>query len=61
MDTLIDVRNDLRKKKLFEVSDKIRDELKKIGIELNDMKEKPIGNILRINRIGYFLSFYRFG
>lgn len=40
METLIDVRNDLRKKKLFEVSDKIRDELKKIGIELNDMKGK---------------------
>ncbi|MHA1785861.1 MAG: cysteine--tRNA ligase [Candidatus Helarchaeota archaeon] len=35
---IIDIRNELRKKKLFELSDKIRDALKEIGIELMDSK-----------------------
>ncbi len=38
MELLIKIRTDLRKKKLYEMSDEIRDELKKLGIELSDMK-----------------------
>ncbi len=40
IDLLIKIRNDARKNKNYELSDKIRDELKKIGIELEDKGEK---------------------
>jgi cysteinyl-tRNA synthetase len=35
---IIDIRNDARKEKRFDVSDKIRDELKKLNIELEDKR-----------------------
>ncbi len=35
---IIDIRNQLRTERRFELSDKIRDELKKLGIELEDKK-----------------------
>lgn len=38
---LLEIREDLRKKKLFELSDKIRDELKKVGIEIYDTPKGP--------------------
>ncbi len=39
MDILIGIRNELRKRKEFDLSDRIRDELKKVGILLEDSKE----------------------
>ena len=40
MQLLIDVRNEVRRQKLFQVSDVIRDGLKKLGIALEDKKEQ---------------------
>ncbi|MDO5088317.1 MAG: cysteine--tRNA ligase [Leptotrichiaceae bacterium] len=39
MELLLKIRNDARKSKNFELSDKIRDELKKIGVEIKDNKD----------------------
>jgi cysteinyl-tRNA synthetase len=33
---LVDVRSELRKRKMWELSDKIRDELRRLGVELQD-------------------------
>ncbi len=41
---LIDVRNELRKRKLFDLADVIRDKLKEIGIHLEDL---PTGTIYK--------------
>ena len=38
MKIIIEIRNQLRLEKRFDLSDKIRDELKKLGIELEDKK-----------------------
>jgi cysteinyl-tRNA synthetase len=45
MELLIKIRTDLRKKKLYKMSDEIRDELKKLGIELSDMKGNTLWKI----------------
>ncbi|MHA1728318.1 MAG: cysteine--tRNA ligase [Promethearchaeota archaeon] len=42
MDLITNIRSNLRVKKMFDLSDKIRDELKKNGIELSDMKGKTL-------------------
>ncbi|MHA2278763.1 MAG: DALR domain-containing protein, partial [Candidatus Kariarchaeaceae archaeon] len=39
MQSIIDLRNSLRKEKQWEISDKIRDMLKSIGVELKDLKD----------------------
>ena len=39
VELLIEIRKEIRSKKMYELSDKIRDELKKLGIELLDSKE----------------------
>jgi cysteinyl-tRNA synthetase len=39
MQVLLDVRTELRNRKIWDVADKIRDELNKIGIEIKDSKE----------------------
>jgi cysteinyl-tRNA synthetase len=33
---LVDVRSELRKRKMWELSDKIREELRRLGVELQD-------------------------
>ncbi|MCP4760159.1 MAG: cysteine--tRNA ligase [archaeon] len=40
MDIIINLRTDLRKNKQYDLADQIRDELKKIGIEMGDTKGK---------------------
>lgn len=47
MNIIIDIRNDARKEKRFEVSDKIRDDLKKLNIELEDKKGQTTWKINR--------------
>ena len=42
LNIIIDIRNELRKNKNYELSDKIRDELRKIGIDLLDQGNKTI-------------------
>ncbi|MBD3350927.1 MAG: cysteine--tRNA ligase [Candidatus Lokiarchaeota archaeon] len=42
MNAIIDVRSQLREKKIYDIADKIRDDLKNIGIELYDMKNKTM-------------------
>ena len=42
---LIDSRNDARKQKNFNLADKIRLELKKMGVEIEDTHEKTIWKI----------------
>ncbi|MBN2155858.1 MAG: cysteine--tRNA ligase [Candidatus Lokiarchaeota archaeon] len=42
IELLIDIRSTLRKKKMFDVSDKIREKLTEMGIELDDLGEKTI-------------------
>lgn len=42
MDLILIVRNTLRKEKMYDMADTIRDKLKEIGIELDDMKEKTL-------------------
>jgi len=39
IELLIEIRNEIRSKKMFDLSDKIRDDLKKLGIELLDSKD----------------------
>jgi len=39
LNALIDVRNEFRKRKRFDMSDRIRDALKSIGIVLEDTKD----------------------
>jgi cysteinyl-tRNA synthetase len=45
VDLLIEIRSDLRKKKVYDLSDKIRDKLKEIGIELDDLGDKTLWKI----------------
>ena len=45
IDLIIELRNDARKAKDFETSDKIRQKLTQIGIEINDTKEGATWNI----------------
>jgi cysteinyl-tRNA synthetase len=42
LNIIIDIRNELRKNKNYELSDKIREELRKIGIDLLDQGNKTI-------------------
>ena len=42
MDIVIEVRSELRKRKEYELADKIRERLKEIGIQLEDIKDKTI-------------------
>ncbi|MCK4584507.1 hypothetical protein KAU13_03740, partial [candidate division WOR-3 bacterium] len=39
IDLLLTIRSDIREKKLYELSDKIRDGLKKLNIEIEDTDE----------------------
>jgi len=39
LDLMVQIREDARKRKDFEVSDKIRDELLKVGVQLEDQKD----------------------
>jgi cysteinyl-tRNA synthetase len=39
IDILIEVRNELRKRKQYDLADKIRDKLKEKGVELQDTAE----------------------
>ncbi len=42
LNIIIDIRNELRKNKNYELSDKIREELRKVGIDLLDQGNKTI-------------------
>ncbi len=42
IDLLVEIRQDLRKQKLWSLSDKIRDQLEALGITLEDSKEGTI-------------------
>lgn len=42
IDLIVDVRSELRKRKLYELSDKIRENLADLGITLSDMKDKTM-------------------
>jgi cysteinyl-tRNA synthetase len=42
LNIIIDIRNELRKNKNYELSDKIREELRKVGIDLLDQGDKTI-------------------
>jgi cysteinyl-tRNA synthetase len=42
IELLIDIRSELRKKKSYELSDKIRDKLNELGIELDDLGDKTL-------------------
>ncbi len=42
VELLIEIRSDLRKKKIYDVSDKIRDKLNELGIELDDLGDKTL-------------------
>ncbi|MEM3856726.1 MAG: cysteine--tRNA ligase, partial [Saccharolobus sp.] len=39
IDSIVELRNELRKMKMYEVSDKIREELLKAGIKILDTKD----------------------
>ncbi len=45
---IVDVRSELRKRKMYDIADKIRDELRNMGIVLEDMKEGTRWKIMRI-------------
>ncbi len=45
IELLIDIRSQLRKKKVFDLSDLIRDKLSELGIELDDLGEKTLWKI----------------
>ncbi|MDR1834304.1 MAG: cysteine--tRNA ligase [Fusobacteriaceae bacterium] len=47
VELLIEVRNDARAKKDWAASDKIRDELDKLGVKLKDGKDKTVWTILK--------------
>jgi len=42
IELLIEIRSNLRKKKLYDLSDQIRDRLNELGIELDDLGEKTL-------------------
>jgi len=45
VELLIEIRSDLRKKKVYDLSDKIRDKLNELGIELDDLGDKTLWKI----------------
>ncbi len=47
IELILSIREELRKRKLYDLSDKIRDELKKLGIIVYDSKKGPIWRIER--------------
>jgi len=46
LDLIVEVRNKLRSKRMYELSDEIREKLKKIGIELKDMNSTSYYTII---------------
>ncbi len=42
IDILVNVRSELRKRKIYDLADKIREHLKKIGVELEDIGDKTV-------------------